>query len=52
MNKNRGVLQQLFRVLLGVVLCDLLMLAVRTLCGADDPMMLEQVEEALRSAGC
>ena len=31
---------------------DLLMLAVRTLCGADDPMMLEQVEEALRSAGC
>jgi len=28
MNKNRGVLQQLFRVLLGVVLCDLLMLAV------------------------
>ena len=31
---------------------DLLMLAVRTLCGTDDPLALEQVEESLRSASC
>ena len=31
---------------------DMLMLAVRTLCGADSPMLMEQVEETLRSASC
>ena len=31
---------------------DMLMLAVRTLCGAEDAMLLEQVEETLRSASC
>jgi len=31
---------------------DLLMLAVRTLCGGDDGAALEQAEEILRSANC
>ena len=31
---------------------DMLMLAVRTLCGAEDGMLMEQVEETLRSASC
>ena len=31
---------------------DMLLLAVRTLCGADSPMLMEQVEETLRSASC
>ena len=31
---------------------DMLMLAVRTLCGAESGMVMEQVEETLRSAGC
>lgn len=31
---------------------DLLLLAVRTLCGVDDGMALEQAEEILRAANC
>ena len=31
---------------------DLLLLAVRTLCGMEDGMALEQVEEILRAANC
>ena len=31
---------------------DMLLLAVRTLCGAEDGMLMEQVEETLRSASC
>ena len=31
---------------------DMLLLSVRSLCGTDSPMALEQVEEILRSANC
>ena len=31
---------------------DLLLLAVRTLCGAEDGPALEQAEEILRAANC
>lgn len=31
---------------------DMLMLAVRTLCGVENAMLMEQVEETLRSASC
>ena len=31
---------------------DMLMLAMRTLCGAEDSMALEQAEETLRSVSC
>ena len=31
---------------------DMLLLAVRTLCGAEGGMVMEQIEETLRSASC